>query len=160
MTLLVAGHETTATAIAWAADLLAHHPAVVDRLREGDRAYLAATAKEVMRVRTIVPVAAARTLLPEATVVLVDAYTLHHDPELWEEPEAFRPERFLDGQPEPYSYLPFGGGAHRCLGAARARGGDRRHHRALRPRAGRAARARYAARGDVRSGRWGDRSSA
>jgi cytochrome P450 len=119
-TLLAAGHETTATAIGWAADLLAHHPEVVARLREGDRAYLAATAKEVLRARTVVPVAAARTLLPDATVVLIDAYTLHHDPDLWDEPEAFRPERFLDAQPEPYSYLPFGGGAHRCLGAALA----------------------------------------
>jgi cytochrome P450 len=119
-TLLIAGHETTATAIGWAAELLAHHPQAVGRLREGDRAYLAATAKEVLRIRTVAPVAAARTLLPEETVVLVDAYTLHHDPELWDEPEAFRPERFLDSQPEPYSYLPFGGGAHRCLGAALA----------------------------------------
>jgi cytochrome P450 len=119
-TLLLAGHETTATAIGWAADVLAHHPGVVERLREGDRAYLAATAKEVMRVRTVVPVAAARTMLPDGKTVLIDAHTLHHDPELWEEPEAFRPERFLEGQPQPYSYLPFGGGAHRCLGAALA----------------------------------------
>jgi cytochrome P450 len=119
-TLLTAGHETTATAIGWAADLLAHHPHVVQRLREGDRGYLAATAKEVLRIRTVAPITAARTLLPEGKVVLINAYALHHDPELWEEPEAFRPERFIDAQPEPYSYLPFGGGAHRCLGAALA----------------------------------------
>ena len=125
-TLLTAGHETTASAIGWAADLLAHHPQVVARLREGDRAYTAAVAKEVMRVRTVVPISAGRILLAPlggldaGTMVIVDAFSLHSDPELWDEPEAFRPERFLDGQPEPYSYLPFGGGAHRCLGAALA----------------------------------------
>jgi cytochrome P450 len=122
-TLLTAGHETTATAIGWAADLLAHHPAVAERLRDGDDAYLAATAKEVLRIRTVAPISVARTLiepiggLPAGTVVLVDAHTLHHDPGLFPEPEAFRPERFLDGDIPSYAYLPFGGGAHRCLGA-------------------------------------------
>ncbi|MEA2123238.1 MAG: hypothetical protein QOI80_20, partial [Solirubrobacteraceae bacterium] len=96
------------------------YPEVVARLRDGDRAYLGATAKEVLRLRTILPVAAARTLLPEESVVLIDAHTLHHDPELFPEPEAFRPERFLEDQIAPYSYLPFGGGAHRCLGASLA----------------------------------------
>jgi cytochrome P450 len=125
-TLLMAGHETTATAIAWAVDLLAHHPAVVERLRTAGPAYLAATAKEVLRVRTVIPVSLGRALLepigglPAGTVVLVDAYTLHHHPELYPEPEAFRPERFLDDAPPSYAYLPFGGGAHRCLGAALA----------------------------------------
>jgi cytochrome P450 len=125
-TLLTAGHETTATAIGWAADLLAHHPQVVRRLREGDRAYLAATAKEVLRIRTIAPVAVARTLvepvgdLPAGTIVLVNAYALHMDPALFPQPRAFRPERFLEDEIQPYSYLPFGGGAHRCLGAALA----------------------------------------
>lgn len=119
-TLLIAGHETTATAIGWAADLLAHHPTVADRLRDGDRDYLAATAKEVLRIRPVLPVAAGRHLLPGGEMYLIDAYTLHHDPELWDEPGAFRPERFLDGEVAPYSYLPFGGGAHRCLGASLA----------------------------------------
>ncbi len=134
MTLVTAGHETTATAIAWAADLLAHNPAVADRLREtladGDREYLKATAKEVLRARTVAYASAARHSLeplklgdwvigPE-TLVLVDAQGIHRDPDLYPEPEAFRPERFLDGQPDGYSYVPFGGGAHRCLGAALA----------------------------------------
>jgi cytochrome P450 family 135 len=125
-TLLTAGHETTATAIGWAADLLAHRPDAVARIREGDDAYLAAAAKEVMRVRTIAPVSVARTLLeplrdlPAGMVVLIDAYSLHRDPELHPDPYAFRPERFLADGPPPYSYLPFGGGAHRCVGSALA----------------------------------------
>ena len=134
MTLVAAGHETTATAIAWAVDLLAHNPAVANRLREtlagGDREYLKATAKEVLRARTVVYATAARHSLeplevgrwvvgPE-TLVLVDAQGIHADPELYPEPEAFRPERFLDDPPDGYSYVPFGGGAHRCLGAALA----------------------------------------
>lgn len=125
-TLLAAGHETTAAAIGWAADLLAHRPAAVERIRAGDREYLSAAAKEVMRMRTVTPVSVARTLLepalglPAGTVVLVDAYTLHRDPELHPQPGVFRPERFLDGGPPSYSYLPFGGGAHRCVGAALA----------------------------------------
>jgi cytochrome P450 len=134
MTLVAAGHETTATAIAWAADLLAHNPEVAARLRDtladGDREYLRATAKEILRVRTVVYAGGARQLLdplpagswvlPPGTVVLIDAQGLHADPELYPDPDAFRPERFLDSQPEPYAYVPFGGGAHRCLGAALA----------------------------------------
>jgi cytochrome P450 len=130
-TLLIAGHETTATAIAWAADLLAHDPAAARRVRAGDRAYVSAAAKEILRLRTITPVSTARTLLepapcgdrlqlPAGTVVLTDAHTLHHDPELWPDPASLRPERFIGGSPASYSYLPFGGGAHRCLGAALA----------------------------------------
>lgn len=134
MTLVTAGHETTATAIAWAADLLAHNPAVAGRLRQtllgGDREYLKATAKEVLRARTVAYASAARHSLeplklgewvigPE-TLVLVDAQGIHGDPKLYPEPDAFRPERFLDDPPDSYSYVPFGGGAHRCLGAALA----------------------------------------
>jgi cytochrome P450 family 135 len=130
-TLLIAGHETTATAIGWAADVLAHDPAAARRVREGDRAYVAAAAKEVLRIRTVTPVSTARTLLepaplgdrelPAGTVVLTDAHALHADPELWPDPASFRPERFIGGDgPASYSYLPFGGGAHRCLGAALA----------------------------------------
>jgi len=134
VTLVAAGHDTTASAIGWGVDLLAHHPHVVQRLRDaaadGDRSYVGATAKEVLRLRTILPVSAARRVLepfeiaghmvgPEAAVV-VDAESIHHDPELYPAPAAFRPERFLEGPPEDYAYLPFGGGAHRCLGSALA----------------------------------------
>jgi cytochrome P450 len=130
VTLVAAGHETTATAIAWAADLLAHHPEVAARLREGKRDDVQATAKEVLRARTVAYISAGRHSLeplpighwvvgPEVAI-LVDAQGLHGDPELWDEPSAFRPERFLDNPPDAYGYLPFGGGAHRCLGAALA----------------------------------------
>ncbi len=96
-TLLAAGHETTATSIAWAADLLAHHPEIADRVRAGDRAYRAAAAKEVLRLRTILPISVARTLLeptaglPAGTVVLVHAGRLHQDPELFPEADYFAP---------------------------------------------------------------------
>jgi cytochrome P450 len=125
-TLLIAGHESTATAIAWGADILAHNPAAADAIRAGDDEHVGRAAKEVLRLRTVAPVSVARTLLeethglPSGTVVVVDALTLHRDPQLHPEPDAFRPERFGDGGPPRYSYLPFGGGAHRCVGAALA----------------------------------------
>jgi cytochrome P450 len=130
-TLLIAGHESTATAIAWAADILAHDDEAAERLSraagEGDAEHISRSAKEVLRLRTVAPVSVARTLLeaaeteghvlPSETVVVVDAFSLHRTPELHPNPEAFRPDRFAEGGPPPYSYLPFGGGAHRCLGA-------------------------------------------
>jgi cytochrome P450 len=133
-TLLIAGHESTATAIAWAIDILAHDRSVADQLRaaavEGDTGMISRAAKEVLRLRTVAPVSVARTLLaevetegqllPAETVVVVDAFSLHRDPALHPDPEAFRPERFANGGPPQYSYLPFGGGTHRCLGAALA----------------------------------------
>ncbi|MGZ4331017.1 MAG: cytochrome P450 [Solirubrobacteraceae bacterium] len=134
VTLVAAGHETTATAMAWACDLLAHHPDVVTRLRDtlaaSEREYLKATVKELLRVRTIVYVAATRQMLEPFPIgdwmlgpdvlILVDAQGVHGDPELYPEPQAFRPERFLAASPDSYAYIPFGGGAHRCLGAALA----------------------------------------
>ena len=134
LTLVFGGHETTATAIAWACDLLAHTPAVAARLREslaaGERDFLRATAKEVLRARTVFYVSAVREPLEPVAIgewvvgppvqVAVDAQGLHGDPELYPQPEEFRPERFLGKQPDAYAWLPFGGGAHRCLGAALA----------------------------------------
>jgi cytochrome P450 family 135 len=134
VTLVVAGHEPTATALAWTCDLLARNPDVGARLREriasGDREYLKAAAKEVLRARPALPLSASRHALepfaigdwvvePDA-LIFVDAKGVHSDPELYAQPDAFRPERFLDDQPEGYAYIPFGGGAHRCLGAALA----------------------------------------
>jgi cytochrome P450 len=128
--LIGAGHETTAAAIAWGAVLLAHHPDVRERARSGDDAYMGALVKEVLRMRPPIPVAAGRVLsepleiaghtVPAGTPVMIDAWGLHHDPEIYPEPERFRPERFLDGAPERYTWLPFGGGAHRCIGASLA----------------------------------------
>jgi cytochrome P450 len=133
-TLLIAGHESTATAIAWAADILAHDRPAADRLsdavRAGDGEHVANAAKEVLRIRTVAPVSVARTMLAETdaqthgarlppdTVVVIDAFSLHNDSALHEDPARFDPARFAGKGPPQYSYLPFGGGAHRCIGAA------------------------------------------
>ncbi len=132
-TLIGAGHETTATAIAWGTELLAHNPDVQSRAREaagaGDQRYLDALVKEVLRIRAPVAVAAARHPLEpfevdgyevgSDAVVLADCWGVHLDPTVYADPECFEPARFLEPTPE-YSFLPFGGGAHRCLGAALA----------------------------------------
>jgi cytochrome P450 family 135 len=130
ITLIAAGHETTATAIAWGAELLAHNPAVMAKARDGDDAYLQALAKEVLRIRSPVPVSSARHVLepfaigqwtiPPEVAILVDAHGVHHDPAIYPQSHVFRPERFLEDPPDNYSFLPFGGGAHRCLGASLA----------------------------------------
>jgi cytochrome P450 family 135 len=131
MTLLLAGHETTATALAWAFDLLFRSPATQERLRgelaDGRDGYLDAVATETLRVRPVVPsvgrvIASDATLggfdLPAGTAVMPSIYLVHTRPELYPEPYEFRPERFLDGAPDTYSWIPFGGGTRRCLGAA------------------------------------------
>jgi cytochrome P450 family 135 len=130
VTLIAAGHETTATATAWGIELLVHNPSVMARAREGEDAYLEALVKEILRIRSPLPITSARHMLEPFTIgewtiprevpVLVDAYGVHHDPRTYPEPHAFRPERFLESAPDGYSFLPFGGGAHRCLGASLA----------------------------------------
>ena len=132
--LIAAGHETTAAAIAWGAVLLAHNPSAHARAtraaREADQEYLGALVKEVLRIRPPLPVAAVRVLddpftigphtVPAGTPIIVDAWGVHHDAENYAKPERFEPQRFLADAPSPYTWLPFGGGAHRCLGAALA----------------------------------------
>jgi cytochrome P450 family 135 len=131
MTLLLAGHETTATGLAWTFDLLLHHPEahrrLLDELDAGESEYLDAVIEESLRIRPVVPITGRllhqpATLggyeLEPGTIVLVAIYMAHTNPETFAEPFAFRPERFLDEGPETYSWVPFGGGTRRCIGAA------------------------------------------
>ncbi|HYF24286.1 MAG TPA: cytochrome P450 [Baekduia sp.] len=132
LTLLLAGHETTATALAWTFDLLLRHPAALARLRDEldagtSDAYLRAVVAEALRLRPVVPLAGRRLtaeleadgyVLPAGTDVTPAIWLTHTRPDVYEEPLAFRPERFLDRPPETYSWIPFGGGVRRCLGAA------------------------------------------
>jgi cytochrome P450 len=133
MTLLVAGHETTASTLAWAFARLPHHPEVLSRLREEvdegeDEAYLTATIQETLRRRPVLPNAAPRLVMqpievggwdyPVDVCLVPNAYLIHHDPEIYPDPYAFRPERFLEEQPGTYTWIPFGGGRRRCLGAS------------------------------------------
>jgi cytochrome P450 len=133
MTLLVAGHETTASQLAFAFERLVRTPDVLARLTaevaagDGD-AYVTATVQETLRRRPVLPNAAPRLVMEEievggwrypAGVCLVpNAYLVHHDPAIYPEPYAFRPERFLEQPPGTYTWIPFGGGRRRCLGAA------------------------------------------
>jgi len=132
MTALVAGHETTASQLAWAFERLAREPSVVSRLAgelsngNGDE-YLTATIYEILRHRPVLPNAEPRLTkkpvrigeveYPAGVALLASAYLVHHDPELYPEPHSFRPERFLGSAPGTYTWIPFGGGRRRCLGA-------------------------------------------
>ena len=132
MTLLLAGHETTATALAWSFDMLLRHPLQLGRLRDeidagDDDSYMRATITEVLRLRPVVPLAGRRLAqdlhvdgldLPAGTDVAPAIWLTHTRPDIYPDPLAFRPERFLDNPPDTYSWIPFGGGVRRCLGAA------------------------------------------
>jgi cytochrome P450 len=133
MTMLVAGHETTASSLAWTLSRLAREPRVVAELRrevdssEGG-SYLTATIHESLRSRPVVPNTMPRYVAKPITVggwdyepgpsLVVNAYLVHHDPDVYPDPYTFRPERFLDTKPGTYTWLPFGGGRRRCLGSS------------------------------------------
>jgi cytochrome P450 len=131
MTLLMAGHETTATALAWTFDLLFRNPGSMESLRaeiEGDDGgYTDAVVEESLRLRPVVMFAGRQLRkpmelgghgLPVKTVVGASMYLAHTREDVFPEPYAFRPERFLGEGPDTYSWVPFGGGTRRCLGAA------------------------------------------
>jgi cytochrome P450 len=131
MTLLVAGHETTATGLSWAIELLARHPAELERLQadmqRGDGAYLDAVIKETLRLRPVIalvlrklvePMEFGGRLLPAGASVAPSIHLVHRRPEIYPEPDRFRPERFLEQPAGTYTWIPFGGGVRRCLGGA------------------------------------------
>jgi cytochrome P450 len=131
LTLLVAGHETTATSLSWAVERLARHPEKLERLRaeaeEGRDEYLTATIQETLRLRPVIaivirhltePVEIGGYELPAGVSVTPCVYLVHRNPEIYPEPDRFLPERFLDNPPGTYTWIPFGGGVRRCLGAS------------------------------------------
>ena len=143
LTLLVAGHETTATSLAWAFHLILAHPEVRAHLREellrvvGARpvtasdvpnlGYLDATLKETLRLTPILPVVGRRLgapaciggrELPAGVIATPCIYLAHRRPDVWPEPDRFHPPRFIGVRPSPYAFLPFGGGVRRCIGMA------------------------------------------
>jgi cytochrome P450 len=141
VTLLLAGHETTATSVAWAIERLVRHPeklhrlqAEIDAATSGERGedgggdeYMTAVVNETLRVRPVVPLVArmlTRELrvgdytLPRGTRVTPSIYLTNRNPRVYEKPAEFRPERFLENAPETFSWIPFGGGIRRCIGAS------------------------------------------
>lgn len=131
VTLVLAGHETTATTLAWVVDLLLHHPQAHGRVcreaQSGETAFTEAVINETLRLWPPAPITGRMTVgryqlgdytLEPGTriVLLLDA--VNRDPDSYPDPERFRPERFLGTRPAPYSWIPFGGGIKRCIGAA------------------------------------------
>jgi cytochrome P450 family 135 len=128
LTLLLAGHETTATALAWTFDLMLHTPAVLERALGQDVEYLDAMAKESLRLRPVIPgvgrvvrrepFALNGYVIPEGVEINPSIRVVHRRSDLYPEPSRFRPERFLGPDaPDTYTWIPFGGGTRRCLGA-------------------------------------------
>jgi cytochrome P450 len=133
VTALVAGHETTASQLAWGFEQLARQRAAQaraqDELDDGsDDAYLTATIQEIMRRKPVLPNAEPRLVKQPIEIggityqpgvaLFASAYLVHHDPSIYPDPYAFRPERFLERPPGTYTWIPFGGGRRRCLGAS------------------------------------------
>jgi cytochrome P450 len=136
-TLVLAGHETTANSLAWTFERLVRFPAAYDRLREAVRsgseaeadAFVEATIYEGMRTRPVIPMVVRLVqrpwrlgpyVVPAQTPVALSIVGVHHREDVYPEPYVFRPERFLDRKPGTYTWIPFGGGIRRCLGATLA----------------------------------------
>jgi cytochrome P450 family 135 len=136
LTMLMAGYETTTAGLTWAFERLLRSPDKLERLlrelKDGDQTYLMAVVKETLRRRPVIPIAARKAMvpielmgysLPAGSVLMVAIYLIHGDPDLYPDPKAFKPERFLDVDPkgtEGGAWIPFGGGIRRCLGASLA----------------------------------------
>jgi cytochrome P450 len=131
MTLLVAGHETTATAMSWTIERVLRHPKVLARVRaelaDGNDAYLDCVIKETLRIRPVLsfvmrtlksPMEVGGYTIPAGNTLGTSIFLIHRRADLYPDPYAFRPERFERGGPDTYTWLPFGGGVRRCLGAA------------------------------------------
>jgi cytochrome P450 family 135 len=135
VTLLLAGHETTATSVAWALERLVRHPEKLRRLmaevdasaQGGGDEYMTAVVNETLRVRPVVPLVVrmltqelqvGRYRLPAGTRVVPSIYLTNRNPRVYDQPREFRPERFLEDAPETFSWIPFGGGIRRCIGAS------------------------------------------
>lgn len=130
MTLFIAGHETTANALTWALVLLAQHPEIDERLaaatRDGDRHYVGRTVKEVLRLYPPAWIIGRETLrdvtlhggvaIPQRTTVFLAPLMLHRRRDLFPDPDRFDPDRWHGPEPSPFAYVPFGGGARRCIG--------------------------------------------
>jgi cytochrome P450 len=129
VTLLLAGHETTATGLAWTFDLLLHTPAVLEQARSGEDGYIDAVVKESLRIRPVIP-GVGRVVsgepfrlngytIPPGVEINPSIRMIHRRPDLYPHPGEFRPERFLGRDaPDTYTWVPFGGGTRRCLGAS------------------------------------------
>lgn len=131
LSILVAGHETTAAQLSWTIERLRRHPAILARLKAeahaGDSALREATIREIQRVRPVItgtlrwvhqPFDLGEWHLPPGMFIYVDGVAMHNDPALYPNPERFDPDRFLDRKPDTYAWIPFGGGRRRCVGAA------------------------------------------
>jgi cytochrome P450 len=131
ITLMLAGHETTATTLAWAVDLLLHHPDALRRVRSeavgGGEEFTTAVINETLRVRPPAPFTARVVARPfhiggycvePGTRIVVHIIAINRNADTYEQPHQFRPERFLGMRPQTYAWVPFGGGVKRCLGAS------------------------------------------
>jgi cytochrome P450 len=131
ITLLIAGHESTATALAWSFERLLRHPDKLERLRDeaeaGEDEYADAVVKETLRLRPVLPVVLRELVEPmtlgthrlaAGTWVAPCGYLIHRRDDIYPQPSSFRPERFVGQTPGTYTWMPFGGGVRRCVGAA------------------------------------------